>query len=64
MCTKFGLVSLKERDYFGYRSVERDFNVETNLRWMGCESVNCIELAKPEIKWRAFVNTAMNLQVL
>jgi hypothetical protein len=35
-----------------------------DLREIGCESVDCIHLAHDRDKWRAVVNTLMNLHVL
>jgi hypothetical protein len=34
-----------------------------NLREIGIDGTNWIQLAQDRVKWRAFVNTVMNLRV-
>jgi DNA-binding transcriptional regulator of glucitol operon len=34
-----------------------------DLREIGIDGANCIQLAQDRVQWRAFVNTVMNLQV-
>jgi hypothetical protein len=38
-------------------------NIKMDLRKIGIEGVNWIQLAQDSVEWRAFVNTVMNLQV-
>jgi hypothetical protein len=38
-------------------------NVKMDLREIGIDGANCIQLAQDRVQWRAFVNTAMNLRV-
>jgi hypothetical protein len=38
-------------------------NIKLYLREIGIDGTNCIELAQDRDKWRAFVNTLMNLLV-
>jgi hypothetical protein len=39
------------------------YNIEMDLREIGWDGMNWIELAQDMDRWRAFVNTVMNLQV-
>jgi hypothetical protein len=43
-----------------YRWVD---NIKMDLREIGIDGVNCIQLAQERVQWQAFVNTVMNLQV-
>jgi hypothetical protein len=38
-------------------------NIKMDLREMGIDGANWIELAQYRVRWRAFVNTVMNLRV-
>jgi hypothetical protein len=38
-------------------------NIKRDLREIGIDGANWIQLAQDRIQWRAFVNTVMNLQV-
>jgi hypothetical protein len=38
-------------------------NIRMDLRGMGWGSIDCINLAQVRDKWRAFVNTVMNIRV-
>jgi hypothetical protein len=38
-------------------------NINLNLRELGIDGVNWIQLAQDRVQWRAFVNTVMNLRV-
>jgi hypothetical protein len=38
-------------------------NIKMDLRKIGIDGVNWIELAQDRVQWRAFVNTVMNLRV-
>jgi hypothetical protein len=38
-------------------------NIKMDLREIGIDGVNWIQLAHNMVQWRAFVNTVMNLQV-
>jgi hypothetical protein len=39
-----------------------DDNIKMDLREIGINGVNWIQLAQGMVQWRAFVNTVMNLQ--
>jgi hypothetical protein len=39
-------------------------NIKLNLREIGIDAANWIQLARDRVQWRAFVNTVMNLRVL
>ena len=52
----------------GRRPLERlrrrwEKNIKMNLREVGWEGTDWIDLAQDRDRWRAFVNTAMNLRV-
>jgi hypothetical protein len=38
-------------------------NIKLDLREIGIDGANWIQLAQDRVHWRAFVNTVMNLQV-
>jgi hypothetical protein len=38
-------------------------NIKMDLREIGIDGVNWIQLAQDRVQWQVFVNTAMNLQV-
>jgi hypothetical protein len=38
-------------------------NIKLDLRKMGIDGVNWIQLAQDRVQWRAFVDTAMNLRI-
>jgi hypothetical protein len=39
------------------------YNIKMDLRELGCDGRDWIELAQDKDQWRALVNTAMNLLV-
>jgi hypothetical protein len=40
-----------------------EVNIKTNLREIGIDEPNWIQLDQDRVRWRAFVNTVMNLPV-
>jgi hypothetical protein len=38
-------------------------NIKIDLRELGVDGANWIQLAQDSLQWRAFVNTVMNLRV-
>jgi hypothetical protein len=38
-------------------------NIELDLREIGIDGANWIQLAQDRVQWRAFVNTVMNLRL-
>jgi hypothetical protein len=62
----FDRVSIGRRE--GKRSLGRhrrkwEYNIKIVLREIGIYGGNWIELAQDRVRWRAFVNTVMNLRV-
>jgi hypothetical protein len=52
----------------GERPLERprrrwEDNIKLDLREIGIDGANWIQLAQDRVQWRAFVNTVMNLRV-
>jgi hypothetical protein len=41
----------------------RENNIKMDLREIGIDGANCIQLAQDRVQWQAFVNTVMNLRV-
>jgi hypothetical protein len=64
MCTGFWWEIPKERDHSEDRDVDGRMGSECYLRKIGWESVDWIQLAQDRDRWRALVNTVMNLRVL
>jgi hypothetical protein len=63
MCTRFWWESQKERDHLEDQRVEGRMGTEWILgRLAG--GVEWIQLAQDRDRWRALVNTVMNLRVL
>jgi hypothetical protein len=56
------LENLKGRDHAEDLGVDGD-NIKMDLREMGFEGVNSIHLADYRDRWRALMNTVMNLRV-
>jgi hypothetical protein len=42
---------------------KRKDDIKTNLREIGIDEANWIQLARDRVQWWAFVNTVMNLRV-
>jgi hypothetical protein len=38
-------------------------NIKLDLREMGIDGVNLIQIAQDKVQWQAFVNTEMNLRI-
>jgi len=56
------LGNLRERDHLGDWRRWEDNN-KMDLQEVGCGGVNWIELAEGRDRWRALLNTVMNLRV-
>jgi hypothetical protein len=63
MHKKFWLKILKGRDHSDNLGVRED-NIKIDLREVGLEVVDWIDLTQGRDRWRAVVNTVMNLLVL
>jgi hypothetical protein len=58
------LVGKPEERYDGGRSRRSwEDNIKMDLRGMGCEGMDWIELVRGKDRWRALVNAVMNLRV-
>jgi hypothetical protein len=60
-CARFWWESQKERYHLEDQGVD---GIGMDLRGIGCGSVERIQLAQDRDRWRALVNTVMNLRVL
>jgi hypothetical protein len=58
--TGFWLGGPKARDHWEDLGVD---NIKMDLREIGIDRANWIQLAQDRVQWRAFVNTVMNLWV-
>jgi hypothetical protein len=47
----------------GRPSCSWEDNIKLNLREIGMDGANWIQLAQDRFQWRAFVNTVMNLRI-
>jgi hypothetical protein len=54
----------KERDHLGDQGIDGRIASEWSLREIGWGRVEWIQLAQDRDRWRALVNTVMNLRVL
>jgi hypothetical protein len=64
MCTRFWWESPKERDHSEDRVVDGGDGHRMDLRETGWGSVEWIQLAQDRDRWRALLNTVMNLRFL
>jgi hypothetical protein len=60
--TRFWLGGPKVRE-LGRPGRRWEDNIKMDLSEMGMDGANWIQLARDRVRWRAFVNTLMNLQV-
>jgi hypothetical protein len=51
----------KERDHFEDKDVDGWSNIKINLREIGWDGMDWIDLVQDKDQWRAFVNTVMNI---
>ena len=63
MCTGFWWGNLRERDPLGRPRHRWDNNIKMDLQEVGGGCGDCMELAQDRDRWRALVNTVMNLRV-
>jgi hypothetical protein len=61
--TEFWLGGPKVKSPLGRPRRRWEENIKLDLREIGIDGANWIQLAQDRVKWRAFVNTLMNLQV-
>jgi alpha-glucosidase (family GH31 glycosyl hydrolase) len=61
MCTGFWWESQKERDHLEDQGID---GIRMDLREIDWGSVHWIQLAQNRDRWRAVVNTVMNLRVM
>jgi hypothetical protein len=53
----------EKRPLGGPRPIWED-NIKMDLREIGIDGANWIQLAQDRVQWQAFVNTVMNLRIL
>ena len=63
MCTGFWWGNLRERDHWGDPDVDGKSNKKMDLQELGGGCGDWMELAQDRDRWRALVNTVMNLRV-
>jgi hypothetical protein len=61
--TGFWLGGPKVRDHWEDPGAGGVDNIKMNLRKIEIDGANWIQLAQDRVRWRAFVNTVMNLRV-
>jgi hypothetical protein len=54
--------SQKEKDHWVYQSAREVDNIKMDLREMGWDGMDYIDLVQDRDQWRALVNTVMNLR--
>jgi hypothetical protein len=63
MLTKFLVGNPEGKRPFGTYWRRWCYNIKMNLKDVGCDNVEWIQLAQDRAKWLAVVNTVMNLRV-
>jgi hypothetical protein len=53
----------KERDHFGRPRCRWLDNIKMDLREIGLDEVDWIDMAQDRDQWRALVNTVLNLRI-
>ena len=61
MYTGFWFENMMERDHLGDASVDGRIILRWIFKKWGCEGRDWIELAQDSDRWRAFVNSVMNI---
>jgi hypothetical protein len=64
MCKRFWWETEKKKGSLGRPSRRWEDGIRMDLREIGLGSVEWIQLAQDRYRWRALVNTLMNLRVL
>jgi hypothetical protein len=62
-CTRFWWGNLRERGHWGDIGVDGKIILRWIFREVGCGSMDWIVLAQDKDRWRALVNSVMNIRV-